>query len=200
MSKKPEGKYDPTLVPQKFIEMISRVREYGISKHGNRDDWLTTHPNEHYKSAMRHLLAAIDGEEYDESGFPHIGMAACNLMFEIVRENYKFSKTREVDLEQDNYDEQLLFDFEPNDRLKKLLEEFMPKSDTSGINQVSSELADELTKITRTNALGDTTILEQNLLKLGAEKNSNWKTELDKNIEDINRIVDKLKALRERRG
>lgn len=106
MSKKPEGKYDPTLVPQSFIEMLSRVREYGIAKHGNRDDWHTTHPNEHFKSAMRHLLAAVAGEEFDESGFPHIAMAACNLMFEVTRKNYKFSHKVEVDAEQQRYDGQ----------------------------------------------------------------------------------------------
>lgn len=111
MSKKPEGKYDPTLVPQSYIEILSRVREYGITKHGNRDDWLTTHPNEHYKSAMRHLLAAIDGEEYDESGFPHIAMASCNLMFELIRGNYKFSNEREVKVEENRHFGQLdLFD------------------------------------------------------------------------------------------
>lgn len=170
MSKKPEGKYDPTLVPQVFIEMVSRVREYGISKHGNRDDWLTTHPNEHYKSAMRHLLAAIDGEEFDESGFPHIAMAVCNLMFEIVRENYKFVIEREVEEEQGRYEKQLFLDFDP------------------------AEVEDELEKIISTDRAGNVSILEQNIRRLEAEKS------LSRTIGEMKKFTEKVKALEESQG
>ncbi len=107
MAKKNEGKYDPTLVSIKFIEELAKARAYGIGKHGNRNDWLTTHPNEHYKAAARHLNAAMAGEAMDTSGVPHVVLAACNLMFEIHRGQLTFDIRHEVRAEQSKYlDEQ----------------------------------------------------------------------------------------------
>ncbi len=103
MAKKNEGKYDPTLVSVKLIEEVAKARAYGIGKHGNRNDWLTTHPNEHYKAAARHLNAAIAGEAEDVSGIPHIILAACNLMFEIERGHFVFDSKYEAKIEQRKY-------------------------------------------------------------------------------------------------
>jgi hypothetical protein len=107
MSKKQENKYDPSLTSYELIKAISDVRQYGIDKHGYRDEWFTTHPNEHFKSAMRHLIAAINGEEYDVSGLPHIAHAVTNLAFELERGNYAFNRKYENEKEKDKYSRQL---------------------------------------------------------------------------------------------
>lgn len=103
MSKETITKYDPTLVELNFIKAIAEVRQHGIDKYGNRDDWHTTHPNEHYKAAMRHLYKAINGQELDSSGFPNVVMAVTNLMFEISRGNYTFNKEFEIEKERDKH-------------------------------------------------------------------------------------------------
>lgn len=106
MSKKQENKYDPSFMSTNVVRAISSVRQYGAAKHGCRDDWYTTHPNEHFKSAMRHLLAAMNGEALDESGLPHIAHALTNIAFEIERGNYTFDKKYECDKELDAYNKQ----------------------------------------------------------------------------------------------
>jgi len=82
-----EGKYEPTLVYTSLIKHVARVRRYGIEKHGNSEDWRTTTQVQHYDAALRHLLAVIDGEEFDESGMPHLAHCITTLMFELER-NY----------------------------------------------------------------------------------------------------------------
>ena len=83
--KKPEGKYEPTLVYTSLIKAIARVRRYGIEKHGDSEDWRSTTPVQHYDAALRHLYAVIDGEELDESGLPHLAHCLTTLMFELER-------------------------------------------------------------------------------------------------------------------
>lgn len=87
MSKKPEGKYEPTLVYKSFVEYVARVRRYGIEKHGHSEDWRSTSRVAHIDAALRHILLDAEGEEFDaESGLPHLAHAAANLMFEVERE------------------------------------------------------------------------------------------------------------------
>lgn len=84
--KKPEGKYEPTLVYRSMVVALAHVRRYGIEKHGSSDDWRTTPAVAHYDAMLRHLLAVIDGEEVDqESGLPHLWHLATNVMFEVER-------------------------------------------------------------------------------------------------------------------
>lgn len=86
MSKKPEGKYEPTLVYTSLIKAVAKQRRFGIDKHGNSEDWRTTEPIKHYDAMLRHLLADIDGEEFDtESGMPHLYALVTTAMFEIER-------------------------------------------------------------------------------------------------------------------
>ena len=86
MSKKPEGKYEPTLVYTSLIRNIARVRRFGTDKHSNSEDWRTTPEAEHFKAMLRHIYEAMDGEPYDEeSHLLHLAHAACNIMFEIER-------------------------------------------------------------------------------------------------------------------
>ena len=105
MSKKQENKYDPSFISMELVKAIAMVRTYGVEKHGNRDNWKTTEPNEHFRSAMRHLLAAMNGYPYDkDSGLPHIAMCITNLMFELERKNFYFNREAETEKEQFRYD------------------------------------------------------------------------------------------------
>jgi len=86
MSKPSEGKYTPSLIYTSLLKEVSKVREYGIAKHGSADDWKTTDGIKHLDAAIRHIRAVIDGEEYDdESTYRHLAHAASNIMFEIER-------------------------------------------------------------------------------------------------------------------
>jgi len=80
--KKNEGKPKLSLIYKSFMDEIAKVREYGVEKYGNKEDWRTTDSELHYDACLRHIFAYIDGEEIDkESGLSHLAHAACNLMF-----------------------------------------------------------------------------------------------------------------------
>jgi hypothetical protein len=85
VSKKPEGKYEPTLVYTSLIKLVAKRRRYGINKHGSSEDWRTTTPTQHHDAMMRHLLADIDGETCDENGDDHLVALVTTAMFEIER-------------------------------------------------------------------------------------------------------------------
>ena len=86
MSKQTEGKYKPSLTYTSMLEIVSHVREYGISKYGNSENWLTTNPMDHLNAAIRHIRKHIEGEIYDnDSNLLHLAHAVTNLMFEIER-------------------------------------------------------------------------------------------------------------------
>lgn len=88
MSKKPEGKYEPTLVYTSLIRYVAKVRRFGINKHGSSEDWRTTEPINHLDAAMRHINAVVDGQDLDlESTLPHLAHAIANLMFELERKH-----------------------------------------------------------------------------------------------------------------
>lgn len=103
-----EGKPKWSLVDFKSLEPMVRVLEYGVDKYtirdedGNitrdgRDQWKEGHDlQEILDSAMRHLIAIIDGEEFDhESGLDHMGHLMCNAMFYIYnKNNLKFKKSK----------------------------------------------------------------------------------------------------------
>ena len=81
------GKPRPTLVPVSLIEAVAGVREYGVAKYKDPDNWKRVEP-ERYRDAMfRHWLAYLKGEKLDpESGLPHLHHCACNLAFLIDME------------------------------------------------------------------------------------------------------------------
>ncbi len=86
MSKKEEGKPEPSLVYKSFIDGVARVRAYGVKKYGRPNDWRTTPSTRHFDAALRHLFAFMAGEELDEaSNLSHLYHAAANIMFEIER-------------------------------------------------------------------------------------------------------------------
>lgn len=81
------GKPRPTLVPVSLIEAVTAVREHGVKKYGDPDNWKKVEPQRYKDAAYRHWLAYIKGEKLDpESGLPHLHHCACNLAFLIEME------------------------------------------------------------------------------------------------------------------
>lgn len=81
------GKPRPTLVPVSLIEAVASIREYGVKKYHDPDNWQKVEPQRYKDAAYRHWLAYIKGEKLDpESGLPHLHHCACNLAFLIEME------------------------------------------------------------------------------------------------------------------
>lgn len=81
------GKVRPTLVPSSLIKAVARVREYGIAKYTDPDNWRRVAVERYRDAAYRHWLAYLDGEWKDEeSGLPHLWHLACNIAFLIELE------------------------------------------------------------------------------------------------------------------
>lgn len=77
------GKPRLTLVPTKILTMVARVREYGVAKYGDSENWKAVEV-ERYRDAMfRHLIAYINDPHGvdEESGLPHLSHLACNVAF-----------------------------------------------------------------------------------------------------------------------
>jgi len=84
VSKKPEGKYEPTLIYPSLIKGVAMVRRYGINKHGSSTDWRTTDPLDTLDAMGRHYFGILMGEELDpESSLPHLYHLGANVMFAI---------------------------------------------------------------------------------------------------------------------
>lgn len=85
-----EGKPKVRLVYPSAIFEMAKVREYGYKKHGTLTGWMTTDSNDHYDACLRHVFAALHGEQLDkDSGLKHLSHALCNLMFLVEEENRK---------------------------------------------------------------------------------------------------------------
>ena len=81
------GKPRPTLVPVSLIEAVASIREYGVAKYHDPDNWKKVEPQRYKDAAYRHWLAYIKGEKLDpESGLPHLHHCVCNLAFLIEME------------------------------------------------------------------------------------------------------------------
>jgi hypothetical protein len=69
------------LVPSALMVYVAEVQKLGVEKYG-RYNWRTKKVRRsiYHDAAMRHLLAALDGEDFDpESGLPHEAHAAACL-------------------------------------------------------------------------------------------------------------------------
>lgn len=77
------GKPKLTLVPTKIIEDIARVREYGVNKYGDSENWRAVDINRYRNAAYRHWLAYVEDNQGidEESGLPHLSHIACNIAF-----------------------------------------------------------------------------------------------------------------------
>lgn len=77
------GKPRLTLVPCQIIYDIAAVREYGVKKYSDPDNWKRVEIERYRDAAFRHFLAYISSPESvdEESGLPHRWHLECNLAF-----------------------------------------------------------------------------------------------------------------------
>ena len=89
--KRDAGKIRPTLVPRQIIRAISVVREYGVEKYGDKENWKGVEIERYRDAAYRHWLSYLDDPHGvdKESGLPHLWHLACNISFliELEKEN-----------------------------------------------------------------------------------------------------------------
>ena len=77
------GKPRLSLVPSAIIYAIAAIREYGVKKYGDPDNWKRVDVQRYRDAAYRHFLAYLDDPAGvdDESGLPHLWHLACNVAF-----------------------------------------------------------------------------------------------------------------------
>ena len=78
-----EGKPRPSLVPVEGIEAIMQVREYGMRKYGDAEDWRSIAPERWRNGLLRHVLHIWDSPlalDY-ESGLPALWHVITNAAF-----------------------------------------------------------------------------------------------------------------------
>jgi hypothetical protein len=95
-AKSDEGKARLSLVPSGIIYAVARIREYGVKKYHDPENWKKVEP-ERYRDAMyRHMLAYIDDPKGvdEESGLPHLWHLACNAAFLCEMDEADPKKTR----------------------------------------------------------------------------------------------------------
>lgn len=78
-----EGKPRPSLVPVAAIEAIMQVREYGMRKYGDAEDWRSIAPERWHDALLRHVLHIWDNPLAldDESGLPALWHVITNGSF-----------------------------------------------------------------------------------------------------------------------
>lgn len=77
------GKPRLTLVPRRIIFDIAKVREYGIEKYHDPENWRRVEIERYRDAAFRHFMTYLDdphGVDL-ESGLPHLAHLACNIAF-----------------------------------------------------------------------------------------------------------------------
>lgn len=87
-AKADSGKPRLTLVPRKIIWAIARVREFGMKKYKQEDNWKRVEPVRYRNALFRHLLAYLDNPDGvdPESGLPILWHVATNAAFLIEME------------------------------------------------------------------------------------------------------------------
>lgn len=95
-AKSDAGKYRPTLVHTSLIRAIAVIREYGIHKYHDPENWKHVEPQRYKDALYRHLLAYLDdpGGVDEESGLPHLWHLACNVDFLIEMEEERGNGTK----------------------------------------------------------------------------------------------------------
>lgn len=84
------GKAQLTLVPTKIIFDIARIREYGVKKYKDPENWKRVEIERYRDALYRHWLAYINDPHGvdEESGMPHLWHVACNCAFLCEMETY----------------------------------------------------------------------------------------------------------------
>ena len=76
------GKVRLSLVPTGIIRAVARVREFGVKKYHDPENWRRVERERYIDAMYRHWLAYLEGEKVDpESGLPPLWHCACNLAF-----------------------------------------------------------------------------------------------------------------------
>ncbi len=87
------GKPQCRLVPSEIIRNIAKIREYGIKKYNDPDNWKNVEIERYQDAMYRHLLAYMDEPTGldEESRLPHLWHLACNVAFlcELMKEEFK---------------------------------------------------------------------------------------------------------------
>ena len=91
------GKPRLTLVPRQILYDIAKIREYGVNKYGNSENWKAVEIERYRDAAYRHFMQYLDDPDGndEESGLPHLAHLACNIAFlcELKKSN-KADKTK----------------------------------------------------------------------------------------------------------
>ena len=82
------GKAPIGLVPMEIVWAIAWIRKYGNEKYGDPDNWKNVEPERYRDALMRHILHYISVPKSvdEESRYPHLWHAACNMAFLINME------------------------------------------------------------------------------------------------------------------
>ena len=93
------GKLPITLVPREMIRNVAAIRAYGKKKYGSSESWKDVELERYQDALFRHWLAYLDDPHGldEESGYPHLWHAACNMAFLCELEKGKF-KDNKLDL------------------------------------------------------------------------------------------------------
>lgn len=87
------GKPKLSLVPIKeFWTAVAAIREYGNEKYHDPENWKTVSVDRYFDAMLRHISACVDGgmdAKDEESGFPHLWHAACNMAFILWMQKHK---------------------------------------------------------------------------------------------------------------
>lgn len=97
--KQDAGKPRLSLVPMSVLWAVAYVREYGVKKYKDPENWRKVEPQRYKDALLRHITAYIEDENSidDESGLLHLWHAACNIVFLIAlrfKEDVKKLKER----------------------------------------------------------------------------------------------------------
>lgn len=85
------GKPQCRLVPSEIIRCIARVREFGLKKYCDPNNWKNVEVERYQDAMYRHLLAYVDDNKSidEESGLPHLWHLACNVAFLCELDKYE---------------------------------------------------------------------------------------------------------------
>ena len=82
-AKADEGKPHPSYVPPAIIRSVMRVREYGVQKYHEPDNWRNVELERYHEALLRHVLAMWEHPyaKDPESGLLHLEHVCCNAAF-----------------------------------------------------------------------------------------------------------------------
>ena len=77
------GKARLSLVPMRILYDVAEVRQYGVQKYGDNNNWKRVDLRRYVNALLRHTLAFVEdyNSEDEESGIPHYKHMACNMAF-----------------------------------------------------------------------------------------------------------------------